>query len=67
MNRENELNYFRTKILPKYVTKPVKQKQEEYLEELRENRKEREEYLNELSERYIECMFFENFSINLQR
>lgn len=34
------------------------------MEELREKRKEREEYLNELSERYIECMFFENFSIN---
>ena len=54
MNRENELNYFRTKILPKYVTKPVKQKQEEYLEELIATRNYALKKLKEINTRISE-------------
>lgn len=54
MNRENELNYFRTKILPKYVTKPVKQKQEEYLQELIATRNYALKKLKEINTRIAE-------------
>ena len=54
MNRENELNYFRNNVLPKYVTKPVKETQEAYLQELKDTRTYALRKLKEINTRIAE-------------